>query len=124
MKDEDELLGRRDVAALLGAHIDRISHWVNESGLASAVVGWGGPGRRMRFSRRLALRWFGARSCRRNNGHPCLQCRTVIEDCAAVSAHLLEARPRHGYATKPCCQITWAVAQPCAPRLGGAEGGN
>lgn len=82
--------GRKSVAAFMRVHPDSVTRLLS-SGLASAVLKWGGHGLEMVFSTMLVARWWGAKTCRRGG---CLECRSVLEDCQNAGDHYQEAR--HG----------------------------
>ena len=106
-------LSRRQVADLLGLHPDSVTRALAD-GLASAVIKWGGSGKRMAFSQALVWRWERARSCHRNGGRPCLECSIVREDAEVVALHLLEVR--HGV-LESCgrdCGYPGEICQPCS----------
>jgi len=113
---DSDKLARRKVAELLGVHQDSVTRVLPE-GLASAVITWGGRGKRMTFSRELVLRWHRARLCHRgHSARPCSKCSLVLEDAAVAAEHLLEAR--HG-AHEICddpggCGWPGGMCRPCA----------
>lgn len=110
-----EPVSRRDVAEMLNLHVDSVSRCLHE-GLSSAVVVWGGSGREMQFDKALVQRWEFARTCRRDSGGPCAQCRRVLEDCKCAGDHLLDARHGIHESCNPDTCGQWRFCLPC--RLG------
>lgn len=104
-------------------HPDSVSrNLANRSGLASAVLRWGGSGKSMVLSRELVLRWWRASTCTRRSGRPCRECADVLEDAQAVGEHL--RRAKHGFNDwgscaddDACVPYGGPMCQPC--RTGG-----
>ena len=104
-------LTRRQLAGMLNLHPDSATRMLHE-GLAAAVVEWGGRGKEMIFSRRLAMRFVNARDCRRDGGRRCRKCRYAMEDIMAVAEHLLEER--HGSGGCDECTEPPTPCMPCS----------
>jgi hypothetical protein len=103
---------RRELARRLDVHQDTVSR-VLPDGLADAVTGWGGRGKPMVFDWQRARRWALARACPdlARLGYRCVACRSVLEDCGTVGAHLLAVR--HAAGGCPDCGCAWPVTMPC-----------
>ena len=118
----DDLMTRRDVAALLGVHPDSASRMLPE-GLGACVRSWGGHGKAMTFSKALVLRWYAARTCpARAAGRGCWPCRGTLEDCQVTATHLIRARhdavtlfARCPFDGEEPCGHPGGFSEPCRP---------
>ena len=68
----------------------------------------------MVFSRVMVMRWKNAKTCRQNDGRPCLDCRITLDDIESMTEHLMDVR--HG-AFENCGDEDYdypgRIGQPC-----------
>ena len=113
LMENPDPMTRREVAAMLGMHVDSVTRNLQD-GLASAVLKWGGHGKRMTFSRLMVLRWWRAKTCTKDGGRYCTICYWVLDDCLAVGEHLIEARHGVFEGCDEDCGYPGGIGQPCA----------